>query len=439
MKVLVIGGGAREHALIWSLLRSPRVAEVVCAPGNGGIAAIARCIPVNVASIAALTALAQAESPQLVLIGPEIPLAAGLVDTLDALGIPAIGPTLAAVQLEASKAFAKRFMRRWHIPTAHYAVCEAAHGKYDQAADLVRNALEKFPQRVVVKADGLAAGKGVILCETHAEAVSAAEDLFSGRTLGTHVSSLVLEEMLEGPELSYFALCDGESATTLGFAQDHKRIGEGDTGPNTGGMGAYSMESLASPELAEWCLHNVAKRVVEGMRAEGTPFRGILFTGLMLTPEGPRVLEFNTRFGDPETQVLMLRLDTPLIDLLEAVVERRVASLEVRRNTLAAACVVAASTGYPGSYQTGKPISGAGLEAPGVLVFHSGTALDAGNTLITAGGRVLTVAAAAADLQTALSHIYNALEDIHFEGRYYRRDIGWRARKSALGPSPLTA
>lgn len=427
MKVLVIGSGAREHALIWSLLRSPRVTEVICAPGNGGIAAIARCLPAEVTSVSALTAIAQAEQPALVLIGPEIPLAAGLVDALDALGIPAVGPTLAAVQLEASKAFAKRFMRRWHIPTAHYAVCEAAHGKYDDAVDLVRNALEKFPQRVVVKADGLAAGKGVILCNSHDEAVHAAKDLFSGRTLGAPVSSIVLEEMLEGPELSYFALCDGESAVSLGFAQDHKRIGEGDTGPNTGGMGAYSMESLASPEFDQWCLHNVAQRVVEGMRSEGTPFRGILFTGLMITPEGPQVLEFNTRFGDPETEVLMLRLETPLIDLLEAVVERRVASLEVRRNNLAAACVVAASHGYPGSYQTGKVITGSGLDAPEVVVFHGGTALDTTRTLVTAGGRVLTVAAAAADLQTALTHIYSALEEIHFEDRYFRRDIGWRA------------
>jgi phosphoribosylamine--glycine ligase len=289
MKVLVIGGGGREHALVWALKKSPRVADIVCAPGNGGIAAIARCLPVDVSSVPAMLAVVAAEAPDLVVIGPEVPLAAGVVDALQLRGVRVFGPTQAATQLESSKAFAKEFMRRWEIPTAAYAVCSSA--------DLVRGALEKFPERVVVKADGLAAGKGVVLCETHAEAIAAADEMFSGALLGAAVASVVIEEMLTGPEISYFAVCDGTSATTLAFAQDHKRIGEGDTGPNTGGMGAYSTDDLVSPEMAAWLLQNVAQRVVDGMRSEGTPFAGVLFTGLMMTPDGPKVLEFNTCCG----------------------------------------------------------------------------------------------------------------------------------------------
>ena len=359
-----------------------------------------------------------AERPDLVVIGPEIPLACGVVDALEADGVRVFGPTRAAARLESSKAFAKEFMQRWRIPTAAYSVCGSVAE--------VREKQAGFPARMVVKADGLAAGKGVILCETHAEAVAAAEDLFGGRLLEVAAESVVLEEMLEGPEISYFALCDGERAVTLGFAQDHKRVGEGDTGPNTGGMGAYSTDGLVSAETAEWLHGNVAQRVVDGMKAEGTPFQGVLFTGLMMTASGPRVLEFNTRFGDPETEALLLRLDCDLVDLLEAAVEGRLTRDLVRLKPGAAACVIAASAGYPGAYSSGKVISGLDAVAEDVEVFHAGTARREGQ-IVTAGGRVLAVSATGASLDEVLRRIYSALEGIEFEGMQFRRDIGWRA------------
>ncbi len=286
----MIGGGGREHALVWALRRSARVTEVVCAPGNGGIASIARCEAVDVANVDDMKLLVGRERPSLVVIGPEVPLAAGAVDALQERGVRVFGPTRAAAQLETSKGFAKEFMRRWEIPTAAYAVCGSV--------EIVRGELEKFAGRVVVKADGLAAGKGVVLCESHAEAIAAAAEMFSGELLGSGVERIVLEELLEVPEVSFFAICDGTKAVALAAAQDHKRIGDGDTGLNTGGMGAYSTDDLISAETSAWML-GVAQKVVDGMKAEGTPFAGVLFTGFMMTPDGPKVLEFNTRFGDP--------------------------------------------------------------------------------------------------------------------------------------------
>ena len=384
----------------------------------GGIAAMARCVPVDAANVEELKLLAAREQPSLVVIGPEVPLAAGAVDALLEDGVRVFGPTMAAAQLETSKGFAKEFMRRWAIPTAAYAVCHSA--------DLVRGALEKFPERVVVKADGLAAGKGVVLCETHDEAVESAEEMFSGALLGAKVESVVIEEMLTGPEVSYFAICDGTKAVTLAAAQDHKRIGEGDTGPNTGGMGAYSTDDLISTETSAWLLEQVAQRVVDGMRAEGTPFSGVLFVGLMMTAQGPKVLEFNTRLGDPETEAIMLRLETDLVDILEAAVEGRVGAIEIKLKPGASACVIAASAGYPGKYASRLRISGLDSVRDGVEIFHAGTALKDGE-LVTAGGRVLAVTAAGVDLRDALAKVYGALEEIEFAGMQYRRDIGWRA------------
>jgi phosphoribosylamine--glycine ligase len=421
MKILVIGGGGREHALVWAFERSARVTEVVCAPGNGGIAKVARCEPVDVADVTALKLLVGRERPALVVIGPEVPLAAGAVDALQERGVRVFGPTKAAAQLETSKGFAKEFMRRWGIPTAAYAVCASA--------DAVREALAesgaRFGERVVVKADGLAAGKGVVLCETHAEAISAAEEMFSGTLLGAGVERIVIEEMLEGPEVSFFAICDGANAIALAAAQDHKRVGEGDTGLNTGGMGAYSTDDLISAETSSWML-GVAQKVVDGMKAEGTPFTGVLFTGFMMTPEGPKVLEFNTRFGDPETEAIMLRLETDLVDIVEAAVEGRMGDVTIRLKPGASACVIAASAGYPGKYVGGKAIVGLDDVPAGVEVFHAGTVLKDGE-IVTAGGRVLAVTAAGTDLREALGKVYGALEGISFEGMQYRRDIGWRA------------
>ena len=426
MKVLVIGGGGREHALVWGLRRSARVDEVVCAPGNAGIVGLARCEPLDVSDVAATVALAERERPGLglVVIGPEVPLALGVVDALADRGFRIFGPTQAAAELETSKAFSKSFMQRHEIPTAAYALCTTM----DEVSEELRN----FVPPVVVKADGLAAGKGVVICRTLAEAEAAAAAMFSGELLGAAEREIVLEEFLAGEELSFFALCDGKRAVAIAAAQDHKRVGEGDTGPNTGGMGAYSTDELMTPLMRAWLTENVAQRVVDGMRREGAPFRGVLFCGMMLVPRGdgtvePMVLEFNTRWGDPETEAIVLRLETPLLDVLEASVDGIAEDFAVRLQPGASACVIAASAGYPGTYASGKVISGLERVPEGVVVFHAGTAKRNGET-VTAGGRVLGVSAASeAGLADALRRIYAGLEEIQFEGMQYRRDIGWRA------------
>ena len=419
MKILVIGGGAREHALCWTLHKSERVTEVVCAPGNGGIAAVARCVPVDATSLVDMLQVADQERPDLVVVGPEIPLSLGIVDALTARGIRVFGPTKAAARLETSKAFAKAFMQRWKIPTATYAVCESI--------EQVGRALADFAPRVVVKADGLAAGKGVVLAETHAEALIAAREMFDGALLGSIVASVVIEEMLQGPEISFFAVCDGAKALTLAVAQDHKRIGEGDTGPNTGGMGAYSTDDLLSAEMTAWVLEHVAQRVVDGMKSEGSPFVGVLFVGLMMTPSGAKVLEFNTRFGDPETEAILVRLETDLVEILEAAVDGVISEVEICLRLGAGVSVIAASAGYPGRYSSGKVVTGLDKVPRNVEVFHAGTLLI-GQELRTSGGRVLAVTAAGENLDEALESVYTALSGIVFEGMQYRRDIGWRAR-----------
>ena len=421
MKVLVIGGAGREHAIVWSLSKSADVTEIVCAPGNGGIAQIARCISVDVNDLQSMIDVVEAEHPALTVVGPEVPLALGLVDALNQRKMRVFGPTQAAARLESSKAFAKAFMQRHNIPTAAYEVCTTI--------DQVREQLLTFSLPVVVKADGLAAGKGVVICNTRLEAETAAADMFSGSLLGTHETEVVLEEFLTGEEVSFFALCDGTHATPIAAAQDHKRVGEGDTGPNTGGMGAYSTDGLLTPAMRQWLTTNVAQKVVDGMKAEGTPFKGILFCGIMMTPRGPMVLEFNTRFGDPETQAILLRMETDLLDLLSASIDGNAALLSVKMRPGASACVIAASGGYPGKYTSGKLIHGISTPPPeDVVVFHSGTATKNGH-LVTAGGRVLAVTAVAPDLRIALDKAYAEIANIAFEGMQYRRDIGHRALK----------
>jgi phosphoribosylamine--glycine ligase len=418
MKVLVIGSGGREAAIVWALSRSSRVTQIVCAPGNGGIAQHARCIPVDQSSLPDLLRVVMSEHPDLTVIGPEIPLSLGLADELAHHGLRVFGPTRAAAMLETSKAFAKDFMRRNSIPTARYAIC--------RSMEEVKRELVQFRASVVVKADHLAAGKGVILCNSHAEAIAAAEGIYSGELLGTKGVQLLLEETLEGYEVSFFALCNGNSAIPLASAQDHKRIGEGDTGPNTGGMGAYSTDSLVTPELHQWIMERIAQPVVDGMKLEGAPFHGILFIGLMMTTDGPRVLEFNTRFGDPETQTLLVRLESDIVDLLDAAIDGSFDKLKLKWKPGASACVVVASGGYPGKFKSGLPITGLDKVPPGVQVFHAGTALKNGE-VVTTGGRVLGVTAADKDLRSALAKIYVALTHIHFDGMVFRRDIGHRA------------
>jgi len=425
MKVLIFGSGGREHALAWAVARSERVTEIVCAPGNGGMAAIARLVPVSLSDLASMIAVALGERPGLVIVGPELPLALGLVDALQQRGMRVFGPTRSAAMLETSKSFAKRFLQRHQIPTANYAVCTTV--------DEAEKAIELFHAPIVVKADGLAAGKGVLICPSRREALEAARGLFSGKLLGTPEEQLVIEEFLEGEEVSFLCLADGTHVAPLAAAQDHKRIGEGDTGPNTGGMGVYSTDSILDAEMTQWILKHIAQPTIAGMAREETPFVGVLYIGLMMTPRGPQVLEFNARFGDPETQAILVRLESDLVEALEACIDGRLKETELRWKPGASACVIASSAGYPGNYRTGLEITG--LDSAGQLadadvrVFHSGTVL-AGGKLVTGGGRVLGVTAAAATLHEALENAYAALDKVGFEGMYFRRDIGHRALKN---------
>ena len=424
MKILILGSGGREHALAWAVSRSSRVTEIVCAPGNGGIAQIARCVSANLTSLGSLTSVVEAEQPDLTIIGPELPLSLGIVDTLQSRGFRVFGPTREAAMLETSKGFAKRFLQRHNIPTARYAVCTSP--------EELEKAVEMFHPPVVVKADGLAAGKGVLICETRAAALEAAKDLFSGTLLGAREQQVVIEEFLQGDEVSFLCLTDGKHVAPLLPAQDHKRIGEGDTGPNTGGMGVYSTDALLDPGMQEWILHHIAQPTIQGMADEETPFVGVLYCGLMMTARGPQVLEFNARFGDPETQAILLRLESDLVEAMEACIDGRLSDTELRWTPGASVCVIASSQGYPGGYKTGFPITGleAAARVPGVQVFHSGTALresPGGNQIVTAGGRVLGVTAAGEDLEHALAGAYRAMSEIHFDGMYFRRDIAHRA------------
>jgi phosphoribosylamine--glycine ligase len=426
MKVLILGSGGREHALAWAVRRSQRVTEVVCAPGNGGIAQVARCVPVDLKNVNAMVRLAEAEQPDLTIVGPELPLSLGVVDAFRERGFRIFGPTRAAAQLESSKAFAKQFMKRFQIPTANYAVCTSAKE--------VEESLKHFHPPIVVKADGLAAGKGVIICPTRHFALETAQGLFSGDLLGSPETQIVIEEFLEGEELSFLCLSDGKHVVPLVPAQDHKRIGEGDTGPNTGGMGVYSTSQMLEPTMTEWIMHHVAEPTIRGMAEENAPFTGVLYCGLMMTAKGPQVLEYNARFGDPETQAILVRLESDLVDALEACVDGRLAETQLRWSPGASACVIASSSGYPGTYKTGLPITGLSLAAqvPGVEVFHSGTA-QVGGKIVTSGGRVLGVTASGDSLDEALSRAYEAIAHVHFDGIYYRSDIGHRALKRSHG------
>jgi phosphoribosylamine---glycine ligase len=420
MRVLVIGGGGREHALCAAIARSPRVGAVVCAPGNGGIAGVAQCVAANQKDLGDLLQVVTEVRPDLTVVGPEVPLALGLADEMNRRGLPVFGPTRDAAMLETSKAWAKRFMQRHTIPTANYTVAATR--------DEALAALELFHLPVVIKADGLASGKGVMICETKEEAQQAIAGLFGGQLLGTAETSVIVEEHLTGEELSFLVLSDGKHATPLVPAQDHKRVGEGDTGPNTGGMGVYTKDGMIDAQMQAWILQHVAQKAVDGMAAEENPFVGVLYCGLMMTAKGPMVLEFNARFGDPETQAILPRLESDLVEGLEACVEGRLSETEFRWKPGASACVVAASQGYPGAYTTGHAIRGleAAASMPGVEIYHAGTVRD-GTAFRTAGGRVLGVTATGPALEDALQRAYDAMAQIAFEGMVYRRDIGHRS------------
>ncbi len=420
MNVLLIGSGGREHALAWGLTASPHLTRLYCAPGNGGIAAIAECVALPVSDHAAVIRFCREHAIGFVVIGPEGPLVAGLADDLAAAGIKHFGPSKAAARLEGSKGFTKDLCAEAAIPTG-------AYGRFANAADAKAYAAEVGKLPIVIKADGLAAGKGVVIASTRTEVDAAIDACFDG-AFGDAGSEVVVEEFLEGEEVSFFALCDGTTVLPLATAQDHKRVGDGDTGPNTGGMGAYSPAPVATPEICDRIMAEIIRPTVDTMQRRGTPFRGVLYAGIMITPDGPKIYEYNVRFGDPECQVLMLRLQSDLLDTLLAVADGTLADVDLRWNDATALTVVMAANGYPGPIERGTEIRGldqlTGVD--GVQVFHAGTRLEAGRILAD-GGRVLAVTALGASIAEAQARAYAAVDRIDWPQGFCRRDIGWRA------------
>ena len=423
MKVLVLGGGGREHAIVWKLRQSPRVKKLYCAPGNGGIANDAECVAADLRSLDSMVQLANRLAPDVTVVGPELPLTLGVVDEFQRRGLRIFGPTRAAARLESSKSFAKEFMQRHRIPTAKYSVCASK--------EEVQEALKLFHAPIVVKADGLAAGKGVVIAQTKDEAQRTAEEMLSGKMLGEAGSRVVLEECLQGDELSFLVMSDGERVVPLVASQDHKRVFDNDQGPNTGGMGAYSTERIVDMQMRDWLVTHIAKPVIAGMRAEATPYQGILYCGIMMTARGPVVLEFNCRFGDPETQPIVMRMEGDLLEAIEASIQGRVSDGDFRWSLDPAVCVVMASGGYPGAYEAGKIIRGVeeADRLTGVKVFHAGTDRRDGS-YYTAGGRVLGVTARGKNLPEAVERAYDAVMKIRFDGMHYRKDIAARGLKS---------
>ena len=426
MRVFVIGGGAREHALVARLLGDPDPPEIVAAPGNPGIAELARTVPANLSNPDDLARIADTEQVDFTIVGPEVPLSAGVADRFAAENRLLFGPTRAAAELESSKAFAKAFMTRHHVPTARFRTCDNVH----DAMHSIRAGEFGFP--VVLKADGLAAGKGVVIATDREDAEAAITAAMTEQRFGAAGSRLVIEEHLVGPEVSFFVISDGIRAIPIGTAQDHKRIFDDDRGPNTGGMGAFAPSPLIDARMHDRVMTEIVEPVIAGMASEGRPYRGVLYVGLMLTPTGPKVIEFNVRFGDPEAQVILPLIDEPLLPLLIAAARGELRQTSCRLSGQKLVGVVIASRGYPESSESGQPISGIDRaeRESGVRVLHAGTALR-NNTLVTAGGRVLTVVASGADYAGAIARAYAGVERIHFEGMQYRRDIGKRAISAA--------
>jgi len=425
MKVLVVGGGGREHALCWAIRKSPRCSELFCAPGNAGIADVATCVPIAAEEVDALVAWACDNAIDFVVVGPEAPLVLGLVDKLKDAGIAAFGPSAAAAALEGSKGFMKDILAKYGVPTAWY-------GRFTDL-DAAKAFVREKGAPIVVKADGLAAGKGVILCQTVDEALAALDDMLARQTFGSAGAEVVIEEFLRGEEASFFALVDGDTAVPLAAAQDHKAVGEGDTGPNTGGMGAYSPAPVVTAEMQERIMRECILPTVRGMKAEGRPYTGVLFCGLMIDDQGPKVLEYNVRFGDPECQVLMSRADFDVLDALLAAAEGRLSDAHLSDAQPAwsadtALVVVMAAEGYPGAYKKGTEIRGLDKAAAidGVTVFHAGTTAKDGKILAN-GGRVLGITARGGSVKEAQARAYQAVDAIDWPDGFCRRDIGWRA------------
>jgi phosphoribosylamine---glycine ligase len=420
LRILLVGSGGREHALAWAISASPLCDELIAAPGNAGIAELARCVPVGAGDLEGLVRLAREERVDLVVVGPEQPLVLGLVDRLEEAGIPAFGPRKAPAQLEGSKAFMKEFCARHGIPTARFRRFGA--GEMEAALAYIR--ARGAP--IVIKADGLAAGKGVTVAMTPSEAQAALDACFDG-SFGAAGAEVVVEEFMTGEEASFFCLCDGTTALPFGTAQDHKRVGDGDTGPNTGGMGAYSPAPVMTPELVARTMREIIEPTMRGMAELGAPFSGVLFAGLMITDKGPKLIEYNTRFGDPECQVLMMRLKDDLLVLLNAATDGQLAHTSVRWRDEAALTVVMAARGYPGTPEKGSVIRGVeDAASDGVQIFHAGTAIN-GGALVANGGRVLNVTASGATVGEAQKRAYAALDRIDWPDGFCRRDIGWQA------------
>jgi len=424
MKVLVVGGGGREHALVWKIRQSPRVREVYCAPGNAGIAREATCVNIGAEDITGLRDFAREKGIDLTVVGPEAPLNAGIADLFQEAGLRIFGPSRAAAEIEGSKVLAKEIMAKYGIPTADYAVFDRPEQAYAY--------IKQKGAPCVVKADGLAAGKGVVVAMDEQAALDAVRSIMVDRIFGSAGDRVVVEECLTGEEVSILAFTDGYNVVPMVSSQDHKRVFDGDQGPNTGGMGAYAPAPVYSPEVHRRTVEEILVPIVRALDAEGRTYRGVIYAGLMVTPKGPKVLEFNARFGDPEAQPVLTLLDTDLVEIMEAVLENRLDRVEIRWKKQASVCVVLASGGYPGSYEKGKVIRGLDQIPEGVVVFHAGTAQKDGET-VTAGGRVLGVTALGPDIPAAIEAAYAAAGKISFEGMHYRRDIGKKALKHLSG------
>ncbi len=422
MNVLVVGSGGREHVLVWKLKQSNKIDKLYCAPGNGGIAQMAECVDIDVSNIKSLVSFAKRKKIDVTIVGPELPLTMGIVDEFEANGLNVFGPKLYAAQLEGSKQFAKDFMRKYKIPTADYQVFENP----EKAIQYINSNQPPF----VLKADGLAAGKGVSICESRGEAFEIIEKIMVQKIFGDAGNTLVIEEFLRGEEASVLAISDGENILVLPPSQDHKAVFEGDKGPNTGGMGAYAPAPLVTPDLLKVIEDKILMPVIEGMKAEGCPYTGVLYAGLMMTTEGPKVVEFNCRFGDPEVQAILPLVETDLIEIIESTGNKSLDHLKMKIKPQSAICVVMASGGYPGPYEKDKQIYGLDDLSDEIIVFHAGTRLKNGR-LFTSGGRVLGVTATGNDLKTAIDTAYQAIGNITFDKAYYRKDIGFKAFKKS--------